>query len=400
MRRRQFSAVEARRIALHAQGFNRKRPGNRANAGHLRRVVERLGLLQLDYVNVLIPAHRLVPYSRLGAYPHEAFDRAMYGNGRFTEQWAHEASIVPSDAWPLLQYRRDSYLQSPRSPLFKISNYKQYLAEVFDIVSENGASISSDMPQKTGPRRKPGDWHRSVGRWALEHHFGSGKLAVAHRLPNFQRVYDLPERLLPSQHLEREVAEPSAHRELLQRAARAFGIATTNDLADYFRMRVPEVRPRIRELAEDGTLQQVAVAGWDEPAWLHCEATLPRKVDTQALLSPFDPLVWYRPRAERLFDFHYRIEIYVPEAKRRWGYYVLPFLCGDRLCARVDLKADRQAGALLVRAAHLEAGVDGHEVSRRLAQELRLLADWLGLETIKVSRKGDLARDLAKAVAA
>lgn len=400
MRRKQFSAAEARRIAVHAQGLNRKRPGDRANAGHLCRVVDRLGLLQLDYVNVLIPAHRLVPYSRLGAYPHETFDRALYGNGRFTEQWAHEASIVPSDAWPLLQYRRDSYQQSPRSALLKIRNYKQYLSEAYNIVEKNGPSTANDMPQKTRPRSKPGDWHRSSGRLALEHHFGTGKLAVAHRLTNFQRVYDLPERLLPPQHLKRQVDVPSAHRELLQRAARAFGIATTNDLADYFRMRVPDARPRIEELAEDGTLQQVAVAGWNEPAWLHCDAQLPREVDAQALLSPFDPLVWYRPRAERLFDFHYRIEIYVPEAKRRWGYYVLPFLCGDRLCARVDLKAERQSGALLVRAAYLEPGVDGGEISQRLADELRVLADWLGLESIKVSRKGDLARNLAAAVAA
>lgn len=400
MPRKQFSAAEARRITLHAQGFNQKRPGETANAGHLRRVVERLGLLQLDYVNVLIPAHRLVPYSRLGSYPHAAFDRALYGNGRFTEQWAHEASIVPSDLWPLLQYRRDGYLQSPRSPLFKIRNHKQYLSEVFNIIEENGACTSNDMPHRSGPDRKPGDWHRSVGRWALEHHFGCGKLAVAERLANFQRVYDLPERLLPEQHLEQDVDEPTAHRELLNRAARAFGIATTNDLADYFRMRVTEARPRIQELVDDGSLQEVSVAGWNEPAWLHCDARLPRQIDAQALLSPFDPLVWYRPRAERMFEFHYRIEIYVPEAKRRWGYYVLPFLCGDTLCARVDLKAERQTGALLVRAAYLEPGNKAVEVSRRLAQELRMLADWLGLGPIKVSRKGDLARHLAKAVSA
>ncbi len=398
MPRSEFSCAEARRIALAAQGFTARRPSSPVNAGHLRRVIERLGLLQLDFVNVLVPAHQLIPFSRLGPYPLAAFDRAVYCSGSFTEQWAHEASIVPMDYWPLLAHRRRDYQQSPRSPLFRLKGYRRYLDEVLQVVHDNGPVSANEVPARYGPKRRAGDWHRSVPRWALEYHFGKGQLAVARRKPNFQRLYDVPDRVIPEPHLSTQPDEKDAQRELLARAAAALGIGTAKDLADYFRMRLTDVYPRLAELVELGVLRKVQVESWSDAAWLHSAARVPRQVGATALLSPFDPLVWFRPRTERLFDFHYRIEIYVPESKRRFGYYVLPFLCDDALVARVDLKADRSASALLVRAAHAEAGKGNKAIASRLASELRQVAHWLNLEQIKVGQKGDFSRALRAAV--
>jgi uncharacterized protein YcaQ len=237
-----------------------------------------------------------------------------------------------------------------------------------------------------------------VPRWALEHHFGHGKLAVAARQANFQRIYDLPERVIPADLLQREPAEPDARRELLAQAARAFGIATSRDLADYYRMSPREAAPRLAELAESGIIRPVSVDGWNETAWLADSARLPRTIDANALLSPFDPLIWFRPRSERLFDFHNRIAIYGPARLRKWGYYVLPFLCGERIAARVDLKADRATRRLLVQASHLEEGADGGVTAERLAVELKSLADWLDLTSVAVARRGAFARILAAAM--
>jgi len=232
-------------------------------------------------------------------------------------------------------------------------------------------------------------------RWALEHHFGQGKVAVADRLPNFQRLYDLPERLIDEEHRSRSMTREEAQRELLQRAATAFGIATLHDLADYYRMSAKEAAPRVTELVEAGQLRELAVAGWSKPAYLARGAKMPRSIAAAALLSPFDPVVWYRPRAERLFDFHYRIEIYVPAHKRKWGYYVLPFLLDDRIVARVDLKADRKNKRLLVLASHAETGIDEARTANELGRELWRLAGWLKLDRVKVSRRGPFARALA-----
>ncbi len=372
----------------------------RVDTRHITRVIERLGLLQLDFVNVLLPAHKLVVYSRIGPYTLADFDRAVYGRGRFTEHWAHEASIVPVHAWPLLRYRRERYRASPGSPLSNIPNYRRYLRETLEIIRENGATTANDLPPVKGPPRRAGDWHRSVPRCALEHHFGHGHITVRDRLPNFQRVYDLPERVIPAKHFEHRVPEPDARRELLRKAADALGIATTGDLADYYRMTARDAAPRLAELASAGAIHQVTVDGWREPAWLATKASVPRRVNACALLSPFDPLVWYRPRAERLFDFHYRIEIYVPEQKRRWGYYVLPFLCGENIAARVDLKADRSRRRLLVRAAHLEPGADPAATAERLTEELATLTVWLGLDDISVGRRGNFATALSRALRA
>jgi uncharacterized protein YcaQ len=398
MARTSLSIAEARRVAIAAQLLHKPRPAGVVDQRHIRRVINTLGLLQLDFVNVLIPAHYLVVFSRLGPYERNRFHKLVYGSREFTEQWAHEASIVPSAAWPLLDYRRKSFRPWSSSPISKLGVDSRYLSNVMQIVRKQGSVTARDLPAFKEPKRKPGDWHRSVPRWALEYHFGAGRVAVADRLPNFQRVYDLPERLIDDRHRLREVDEHASRRELLRRAALSCGVATARDLADYYRMSPREAAPRILELIEDGDLREVSVEGWSETAYLAPGASIPRNISSSALLSPFDPLVWFRPRAERLFGFHYRIEIYVPEHKRKWGYYVLPFLMGDKIVARVDLKADRKASILLVRAAHVEEGANALHVASELTQELGALAAWLGLDAIKVSRKGSLATKLRREI--
>jgi len=395
MPRTKISLPEARRAALAAQGLHRCRPAGPVTAGHIRRVIEQLGLLQLDYVNVLIPAHLMVLFSRLGAYDISRFHKLVYRGRDFTEQWAHEASIVPAALWPVLEHRRADYRPWPNSPIMKLKGKRRYLDEVMRIARENGPVTAHDMPPADGPKRRAGDWHRSLPRWALECHFGRGNVAVADRLPNFQRVYDLPENLIDDCHRNRQLSRHEAQRELLRRAACACGVGTLQDLADYFRMSPREAAPRLAELVESGDVREVAVDGWEAPAYLSAKTRIPRTLTATALLSPFDPLVWFRPRAERLFDFHYRIEIYVPANKRKWGYYVLPFLMDDRIVARLDLKADRKQCALLVLSAHPEDDIDDTATIEALASELRTLADWLGLEKIKVARRGAFARKLA-----
>lgn len=395
MARGEISLSEARRIAVAAQGLAEKRPKSTINAGHIRRVINKLGLLQLDYVNVLIPAHYLVVFSRLGAYDTSRFHKLVYQGRDFTEQWAHEASIVPAELWPALEHRRRDYRPYPNSPIMKLKGKSRYLAETLELIRKIAPLTSQDLPEMEGPKRRPGDWHRSLPRWALECHFGSGKLAVADRLPNFQRLYDLPERLIDSEHLERTMSREQSQRALLRQAANAFGVATLHDLADYYRMSAKEASPRLDELVEEGFLREVQVQGWQKPAYLASGARLPRSVTGASLLSPFDPLVWFRPRAERLFDFHYRIEIYVPANKRKWGYYVLPFLLDDRIVARVDLKADRKNQTLLVLASHAEESIDEARTINELARELEDLAGWLKLDRVKVSRRGVFARRLA-----
>jgi len=398
MRRSRLSLAQARRIALAAQGFDRARPQGTPDARHFRRVIETLGVLQLDYVNVLIPAHFLVLWSRLGPYERSRFERYAYGSGECTEQWAHEACIVPASSWSLFDHRRKAYRMHKHNPLRRMRNRDAYLKAALEQVQNDGAVTANDLPPLPGPRRKPGDWHRSIPRWALDYHYNRGSLAVLNRLRNFQRVYDLPERVLPDACLSRSLTKDEAQLELLRCAARAMGVATMRDLADYFRMSPKESAPLLARLVDEGAISPVEVDGWNEPAYLYASAKLPREIRGASLLSPFDPVVWYRPRAERLFGFYYRIEIYVPAAQRKWGYYVLPFRVGDSIVARVDLKADRKARKLLVMAAHEEEGIDRSHCVEQLVIELHALKDWLELDDVRVTRHNALTKELAAAV--
>ena len=395
-----MSLSEARRIALAAQGFDRQRPVSATDSRHFRRVMHAVRVLQLDFVNVLLPAHFLVIWSRLGPYDRRRFERFVYGSGEFVEQWAHEASVVSVDDWPLLRHRRDAFQPWKSSPINALPDGDQYLDAVLAHVRREGAITSNDLPPVDGPKRKAGDWHRSVPRWALEQHFGRGKLAVKHRLPNFQRVYDLPDRLIDEARCALKVSDQDAKRELLRQSARALGLGTAQDLADYYRISPRDAAPYIRDLVDEGELSEVRVEGWRQPAYLANSARIPRRIAGASLLSPFDPVVWFRPRAERLFNFKYRLEIYVPKVKRKWGYYVLPFRLGDRLVARVDLKADRQNRVLLVQSAHPESGTSEAETLLALAQELRALANWLDLEVINVVARNRFCRSLSKALMA
>ncbi len=397
MSRDNLSLTEARRIALAAQGFDRPRP-RPVSAAHLRRTIHQLSLVQLDFVNVLVPAHYQVLFSRQGPYDRSRLDHLVYRRREFTEQWAHEASILPVDAWPLLRHRMQTHRVRPYGFESLLEDQADYVARVLDEVRARGPLTADDLTAPDGvARRLDGSWFGTVPRAVLEAHFGRGALAVAGRRGNFARAYDLAERLIPPEHYGREVTREEAQRELLRRAARAHGVATAADLADYYRMPVREALPRITELVAAGELRQVRVEGWKGPAYLHREARLPARLSAAALLSPFDPVVWYRPRTARLFEFDYRFEIFVPQAQRRWGAYVLPFLLGDRLVARVDLKADRPGRRLLVLAAYREEHAEPGATAAALAVELRAMASWLGLDAVAVERRGNLARALAPA---
>ncbi len=394
-RRVRLSAAEARRIALAAQGFDRARPQSPSDARHFRRTMAHIGVLQLDFVNVLLPAHFLIVWSRLGSYDRRKFERFVYESGEFTEQWAHEASIVSTRDWPLLAHRRREYQPWIDNPIRMLQDSENYLANILGQVRESGPVTAHELPPLESPKRKPGDWHKSMPRRALEIHFGKGELCVSRRLPNFQRVYDLPERLIQGEKFSSLWRKADAQCELLQRAAKSLGIATSHDLADFYRMSPRDTAPHIEELVAAGALQQVAVEGWSQPAYLAQGAKAPRKISGASLLSPFDPVVWFRPRAKRLFDFEYRIEIYVPAAKRRWGYYVLPFRVGDKIVARVDLKADRKGARLLVQNAHLEETADMEETVTALASELQILAEWLELNDVKIVSANAFSKALA-----
>lgn len=391
-----ISAAQARRIALAAQGFMDPAPSGRVTARHFQRVVERTGLVQIDSVNVLVRAHYMPFFSRLGPYDRAALDRYTWGSGRMWEYWGHEASLLPLERYPLFRHR----MENGRSNRWQwhheyFNRRRDYVEQVLEHIREHGPVVVGDVNEDG---HQQGWWNWSDAKVALEALFARGRVTVMQRR-NFSRLYDLPERALPPEVLEAPYPdEEAAHRELLTLAARHHGIGTARDLADYYRVPVPSSKQRLAELVDAGTLQRVRVEGWREPAYLHPDARIPRRVEARALLSPFDPVVWERARTERLFNFHYRIEIYVPEPKRQYGYYVLPFLLGDVLVARVDLKADRQSGRLLVRGAYAEDGQDTGAVAEALAVELASMAEWLGLDQVIVEPKGDLAVALGVAV--
>lgn len=398
-RRSSLSLNEARRIALAAQGFDKPRPGT-VTATHLRRVIRQVGLLQIDSVNVLLPAHYQVPFSRLGPYDRARLDALIYRDREFTEQWAHEASILPIEHWPLIRHHLGPHERRWGALAKFMAANADYAARVLEEVRARGPVVAGEIAEPNGTRARGGGWWGwTMAKATLEGHFARGNIAIAERRTSgFARAYDLAERVVPNEHNTRTMAREEAQRELVRLAARANGIATAKDLADYYRMAPREARQRVAELASAGELLEIRVEGWREPAFLHHEARAPRKIDAAALLSPFDPVIWFRPRAERLFRFDYRIEIYVPKEKRKYGYYVLPFLLGDALVGRVDLKADRAEGCLRVLGAYIEPEARPDDVAPALARELHLMARWLGLDDVAIARKGSLARALSAAV--
>lgn len=388
--------AQARRIALGAQGFSRSRPGGAANSRQFRRAMDQMAILQLDSVNVICRSHYLPMLARLGPYDRTKLDRYLYRSGEHFEYLSHEASITSQRNQPLLRHRyraRRKWVERAEAEM------PGYVRAVLDEVNEYG-------PLSVKELRDPGDrtgpwWGYSKGKQALECLYLTGRLAIRERTPNFVTVYDRPDRVFEPETLALdEPPEAEAQREMLLLGARSHGIGTATDLADYFRLRMPVARPLLADLVAEGRLEQVEVAGWTEPAYLHPEAARPRKIVGRALLSPFDPVVWFRPRAERLFDFHYRIEIYVPEAKRQYGYYVLPFLLDGALVGRVDLKSDRAERVLRVRGAWAEEDivepVDRDRVATELAAALSEMAEWLELDGVSVEPRGDLARELAR----
>ena len=401
-----LSASQARRIAIAAQQLAAPQPAEPrpVNRGHLRRLVDVVGLLQIDSVNVLARAHLLPVFSRLGPYPVGVLEEAAWpvrNRDRFlVESWAHMASLIPVEHEPLLRWRqREREVDGPWGMIKRLNaEHPGFLDVVLDAIRELGPSSAGDVERalEAPGRNVAGWWEWSITKIACEHLFMVGAIGVTRRR-GFERVFDLTERMLPpAVRSAATPAEPDAKRELVAHAARAHGVGTVGDLADYYRMGVADTKRALAELIEDGRVAPVLVEGWAEPAYLYRAARIPRAVNGAALLSPFDPLVWRRRRTERIFGFHYRIEIYTPAAKRVFGYYVLPLLVGDRLVGRFDLKADRAAGRLLVQAAWLESGVEPAPTLEAAATELRRMARWLGLPEIVVAPRGNLASALAR----
>jgi uncharacterized protein YcaQ len=398
---RKLSLARARRIALAAQGFGRPRPARPPSVNQIASLVSRLGVLQLDSVNVFSRSHYMPIFSRLGPYDRSRLDEiAGHGTGRvdrrLVEYWAHEASLIPVELHPLFRWRMGEVQREAWESIGRISvDQPDLVAETLALVTEQGPIRARDTGAIRPPPRPGHMWNWHEGKVALEYLFFTGEVAAAGRV-NFERFYDTIDRVLPAEILSRPTPSASdAQRQLIRVAAQALGVATEPDLGDYFRLPRSVSKERVAELVAAGELIPVTVDEWTAPAYLWPAARQPRKLHARALLSPFDSLIWFRQRAERLFGFRYRIEIYTPAAKRVHGYYVLPFLLGDTLVARIDLKSDRQRGALLVQGAFAEAGIDPIDVAAELAAELRLVATWLGLEEISVAGRGDLSEELA-----
>ncbi len=405
----ELSLAAARRIALAAQGFADRPPAQAPTMAHVKRVIGRTKLLQMDSVNVLERAHYLPAFSRLGPYDDGLLQRAAWpASARsprlLAEYWAHEAALIPVDDWPLFGWRMTELAEGRwRSHREALRRNRPLADDVLDVITELGASTPRRLEEALGIDRAGAPqgswWQRGEVKHVCEALFAGGTLGSV-RDERFVRHYDLAQRVVGETAVNTRIESADAVRELVRRAGAAHGVATVADLADYYRLTGAQVRAVLPDLLDEGTLTPVRVAGWADPAYLHRSARVPRNVPASTLLSPFDPLVFYRPRTQRLFGFHYRIEIYVPEHKRVHGYYVLPYLLDEQLVARVDLKADRTAGVLRVLAAHHEPGVEVGRVAEALAGDLRILAHWRGLGDVVVEPRGDLAPALDRRVVA
>jgi uncharacterized protein len=401
-----LSAAEARRLALASLGFAAKKPA-RAGQAHVRATAARLSAIQIDSVNVLARAHYLPTFSRYGPYPTSALDDLAHGKRELFEYWGHAACLLPNDLYPLMRWRMDSQLEGWAGLGKKQRDFNE---AVYREVAERGpisAGQISIAGKSTGPW-----WGWSEGKRAIEFLYRQGRVAVAGRR-NFERLYDVPERVFPEAVLRAPAVAPiDAKKELIVRAARAMGVGTAKDIAQYFqiggwwdrlsasgRRKPSNTHLPFDELVEDGRLERVRVTGWKHPAFVVPGVRIPRSVDARAIVSPFDPVLWERKWTKAVFDFDYQIEIYVPGPKRIYGYYILPFLMADRFAARVDLKAERKASTLIVHAAYVEAGLDPRGVAQALAAELRSMATWLSLESFAVGPKGNLSRPLKRALA-
>lgn len=388
-----LTLAQARRIALAAQGFADPRPTGRVDRRHFRRALDRMGVIQIDSVNVLVRSQELPLFARLGPHPRTLISDATAA-GELFEYWVHEASHVPTEHHHLHRWRMSGthkweryWTMDKRRP--------GYLDEVLRRIEMDGPLASGDLSERVGKKGTWWDW--DDGKVALEHLFWSGLITAVRRPNDFARIYDLSERVIPPQVLARPApSEAEARKQLLLLAAKHHGVGTLQDLTDYHRQKNALCKPLLDELVEEGALHVVQVQGWDKPAYLHPQAKLPRRIEACALLSPFDPVCWNRDRSERLFGFHYRIEIYTPAPKRTYGYYVLPILWGDSLVGRLDLKADRHNRTLLVHGSYAEPGVPIDRLAPDVVRELHAMAGWLGLDRVAIADRGDLASTLQR----
>jgi uncharacterized protein YcaQ len=403
MTRRQSNTLslgEARRIAIAAQGADQGAARDAAKRADVRRLVGKLGVLQIDSVNVLTRAHTLPVFARLGVYDRADLDHLAYGGKkrRLFEYWGHAASLMPVEMQPLFRWRMRDALAGKNiyGGLFRFAQAnKPLIRELAREIEQRGPSVVGDFASHGN--RKAGWWGWSDAKSALEWLFWTGQVTTATRRATFERVYDIPERVLPDNVIDAPTpGEDDAKRALIEHSARALGIGSEACLRDYYRLGSSVAKQAIRDLVEAGTLRAVTVEGWTAPAYLHVEARRPKAVSARALLAPFDPIVWHRDRAETLFGAHIRIELYTPRHKRSHGYYVLPFLYGDRIVGRVDLKADRDTETLHVLSAHSEPGIAAEMFVADLADEIRLMARWLGLPRLETKRTGDAAAALQR----
>ncbi|SNY88738.1 hypothetical protein SAMN04244553_5723 [Nocardia amikacinitolerans] len=393
-----MSAATARRTALAAQGFGRRRPVA-VTRRTVADVLARTQLLQIDSVSAVVRAHYAPVFSRIGGYDRALLDEAAWSHSakrprRLVEYWAHEAALIPVEDWPLMRWRMVQYEHGRWSGMRKVLDRNPTLGkDILDVIRDVGAATAGEVERHLEldkPRPKGSWWNLSDTKMICEQLFAAGELSVDKRV-GFTRHYDLAERVIPPEVLARNVSEADAVVELVRRAATALGIGTETDLRDYYRLHRSQTEPAIAALVDAGELEEVEVTGWDKTAYLRSGAATPRRVEGAALLCPFDPLIFFRPRTERIFDFHYRIEIYTPEHKRVHGYYVFPFLLNGELVGRVDLRAERAKGRLLVPGAFAEPGHDNAETAAALRTALREMADWLELDEVVIGERGELA---------